>query len=821
MSPPLQPEILLSHAGALRSMARALLGDEHAADDVLQDTWLRALIAPPSVDDERTGVGGWLRSVAHGFALQHRRGEVRRTRREQVYAAERPEALDADQRSAVLRAVMEAVLALDEPYRETVLLRWFEGLPPRAIAARLGVAVATIDSRLQRAHARLRARLERDLGREPRGWRGLVALALGAPDRAVASTLVLPLIGVAVSLKVVGAALAAVVGICVWVGWDREQPADVAPAHVAIAAEPATEPSPLAAEPLDDARALATSAEPAPTSPESKPGEGASELAAGPYSFALEVDVVDSAERPIHGAQVRFGPAAYSAVAIGETGWDGRLVVEWRGFAPTFDGVLSVRVDGRETALRRVALTAGARYAARFETDPAGFSLALTGVVEARTKEMRLEAVRFTVATPLGDRFALDAAGNGVFDDSSLVFVRPPEESGERAHTRNELKEKLVAGSRISSEFALSVDLATLRADALAAGHEPARATVRGVVQDENGRPIHDLVVGGRTPDKWNTGVVCDADGAFVFRDVPPGPFELHVGGGQRVALRTRIELAPGESRFVVLQPLPRPTVRVKLADANSAPLAQWRVEARGAGVDAPLLGVATTDEHGAAVIGLLGGGALQIYARPDDRGGSPAVLVGQCTSAQTDELALQLPHEARAGSITLQVGAPPGATPAARAWRVDGGDGVALHGASSPSPELSGLTTGGVQPGRWRVEVRVPGGSWSDVGEFELLAGQKLDLGRVMLPVGASVAIAPAETEPPQALTVRTRSGGAVVVWPERDVALPATLDAPADVELDVLHRASGATEQPKRSAGDALRTRAGREHALELRRR
>ena len=64
-------------------------------------------------------------------------------------------------------ALWAAVLTLAEPYRATVLLRFFEGLPPRLIAARLGVPVATVHSRLQRALAQLRHQLDHDFAGRP------------------------------------------------------------------------------------------------------------------------------------------------------------------------------------------------------------------------------------------------------------------------------------------------------------------------------------------------------------------------------------------------------------------------------------------------------------------------------------------------------------------------------------------------------------------------------------------------------------------------------------------------------------------------------
>jgi hypothetical protein len=83
-----------------------------------------------------------------------------------------------------MRAMVEAVLALDEPYRSTVILRFYQNQPPRAIAAIDRVAVATVNSRLQRALAKLRANLRRD----PR-LHGIVSLAGFSLARTAASTM--------------------------------------------------------------------------------------------------------------------------------------------------------------------------------------------------------------------------------------------------------------------------------------------------------------------------------------------------------------------------------------------------------------------------------------------------------------------------------------------------------------------------------------------------------------------------------------------------------------------------------------------------------
>lgn len=154
---------LLEHADWARRLAGRLVADAARADDVAQSALLAAASSPPR---ETTNLRGWLSEVVRNAARGIGREESRRSRRE-VEAA-RAEAIEgADELAA--RAEMSTdlarhVLALDAVYRDVVLLRWYEGLPPRDIARKLGVPVATVSSRLARAHAELRTLLDRAYG---------------------------------------------------------------------------------------------------------------------------------------------------------------------------------------------------------------------------------------------------------------------------------------------------------------------------------------------------------------------------------------------------------------------------------------------------------------------------------------------------------------------------------------------------------------------------------------------------------------------------------------------------------------------------------
>ncbi len=182
---PLSVESLLAHEPFVRAVVRGLVRDEAELQDILQETWLRGLAGAPAGEGS---LRGWLARVARNLALDQRRRRERRDQRERTSSRlERGEGGgesvdEAYARLATQREVVDTVLALEEPYRGVVLLRYYEGLDPTAIAARLERSPATVRSQLSRAHESLRKRLDRRCGREawaglgfPFAWRGASA----------------------------------------------------------------------------------------------------------------------------------------------------------------------------------------------------------------------------------------------------------------------------------------------------------------------------------------------------------------------------------------------------------------------------------------------------------------------------------------------------------------------------------------------------------------------------------------------------------------------------------------------------------------------
>lgn len=171
----IDPERLLAHTEWVRRLTRRLVLDAAGADDVAQETLLHAL--------EREGAPvrhprAWLATVARSLARRLRRAQERRADHEARAPAPRGERAAAEvvARASLHRAVVEAVLALAEPYRSTILVRFFEDVDARAVAQRLDVPLETVRTRLKRGLALLRERLERS--NDGRDW-ALLAAPLG------------------------------------------------------------------------------------------------------------------------------------------------------------------------------------------------------------------------------------------------------------------------------------------------------------------------------------------------------------------------------------------------------------------------------------------------------------------------------------------------------------------------------------------------------------------------------------------------------------------------------------------------------------------
>lgn len=163
-------EAALEHVDALFRLARHLTRSDADAEDLVQDTYARALGAEAQFAPG-TNLRGWLcRILRNAYIDAYRRGRrgplLLDDDEEDRLEAENPndEPLRGDAELERLRGIVaddiEAALASLSVDARTVILLDLEGLTETELAMALGCAVGTVKSRLCRARAALRKRLQ-------------------------------------------------------------------------------------------------------------------------------------------------------------------------------------------------------------------------------------------------------------------------------------------------------------------------------------------------------------------------------------------------------------------------------------------------------------------------------------------------------------------------------------------------------------------------------------------------------------------------------------------------------------------------------------
>jgi len=293
MTPSPPPAELLAHAVFVRRLAGALLRDDAEADDAAQEAIVRSIEHPPGRPAEGTG---WIAAILRNVVRRRHRGETRARVREASVA--RREAIagpgDLAARSEIVRRIADAVAGLDAPAREVVLLRHYEGLAPREIAVRLAQPVETVKSRLKRAHARLRERLDERRGGNVEGWRVALAALVGvgvgssAGVAAAAGETTGGGLVMGTGAKIgVGAAIAVVVGMGAWGIAARSKDESARPTTVPTMVAATDTPAPPAAPPPELAPPPGRSAAPVAAREDGALPAGWSWHAAGSWSVAI------------------------------------------------------------------------------------------------------------------------------------------------------------------------------------------------------------------------------------------------------------------------------------------------------------------------------------------------------------------------------------------------------------------------------------------------------------------------------------------------------------------------------------------------------
>jgi RNA polymerase sigma-70 factor (ECF subfamily) len=143
----------LPHLTAAYNLARWLTHDGHNAEDVVQESYLRAF---RMFDSFRGGDGrAWFLAVVRNTSvtwLQRNRRAKSTVPFDEARHGQMDDPPPTDDREALRQALAD----LPPEFREAVVLRDLEGLSYKEVAAVTGVPIGTVMSRLSRGRALLR-----------------------------------------------------------------------------------------------------------------------------------------------------------------------------------------------------------------------------------------------------------------------------------------------------------------------------------------------------------------------------------------------------------------------------------------------------------------------------------------------------------------------------------------------------------------------------------------------------------------------------------------------------------------------------------------
>jgi RNA polymerase sigma-70 factor, ECF subfamily len=150
------------HAAALWRYAVRLTGDRARAEDVVQETLLRAWQHPEVAQDSERSARAWLFTVARNMIIDERRSARFRKERDSLDTIDEPEKPGPDEVNVALDRLLvgDALAQLSEDHRAVIRRSYYLGWTTAQIAADLQIAEGTVKSRLHYAVRALRLTLQ-------------------------------------------------------------------------------------------------------------------------------------------------------------------------------------------------------------------------------------------------------------------------------------------------------------------------------------------------------------------------------------------------------------------------------------------------------------------------------------------------------------------------------------------------------------------------------------------------------------------------------------------------------------------------------------
>lgn len=131
-----------------------VVGNVHDAEDIAQEALLKGLLQIAALRKGKR-FGPWICRIARNLAIDFlRRQKTHKQAAARIQFEQRAESTE------YYHVLEKAIQRLDETYRETILLYYFDGERTEDVAEKLDISPATVLSRLSRARRQLREIIE-------------------------------------------------------------------------------------------------------------------------------------------------------------------------------------------------------------------------------------------------------------------------------------------------------------------------------------------------------------------------------------------------------------------------------------------------------------------------------------------------------------------------------------------------------------------------------------------------------------------------------------------------------------------------------------
>jgi RNA polymerase sigma-70 factor (ECF subfamily) len=150
-------ELVAHHERRILSYFLARTPSVAAAEDLAQETFVRAFTALPGLDAPARFLP-WLFGIARNAYREWARSSKRHAKPPAPLPGDEPPLVD--RKVSLHKAIFEIVHDLPDPYKEVLVLRYFEGAATPTIATSLDRPLGTVTKQISRGHALVAERIK-------------------------------------------------------------------------------------------------------------------------------------------------------------------------------------------------------------------------------------------------------------------------------------------------------------------------------------------------------------------------------------------------------------------------------------------------------------------------------------------------------------------------------------------------------------------------------------------------------------------------------------------------------------------------------------